>query len=166
MRFLCCGTVCRSCMTICCRRNPPHTAGPTQENVQSGRRGLHETSTMGTQGPVRPACRGSRHSRPRKRRHASLECRHAGAVQADRHYVLAGGRAAPLSHILLRGWGPWHRRWGWRSERWRRRMEERLAAMSPEEREKFKAEWQHSCGHGFGDAASRPSGPPPAPQAG
>ena len=71
-----------------------------------------------------------------------------------------------LSHILLRGWGPWHRRWGWRNERWRHRMEERLAAMTPEEREKFKAEWQHRCGHSFGEEAPRPSNAPPAPQAG
>ncbi len=71
-----------------------------------------------------------------------------------------------LSHILLRGWGPWHRRWGWRNEHWRRRMEERLAAMTPEEREKFKAQWQHWCGPGFGEEGSRPGNPPPTPQAG
>ncbi len=70
-----------------------------------------------------------------------------------------------LAHILLRGWGPWHRRWGWRSEHWRRRMEERLAAMTPEEREKFRAEWRHGCGHGFREEDPRPSNPPPAPQA-
>ncbi len=71
-----------------------------------------------------------------------------------------------LAHILLRGWGPWHRRWGWRNEHWRRRMEERLAAMTPEEREKFKAQWQHWCGPGFGEEGPRPGSPPPAPQAG
>ncbi len=48
-----------------------------------------------------------------------------------------------LSHLLLRGWGPppsWHR------EHWRQRFEEKLASMAPEEREKFKAEWQRRCG--------------------
>ncbi len=54
-----------------------------------------------------------------------------------------------LSHILLRGWGPWRHGNGWRRERWKRRFEEKLAAMTPEEREKFKAEWNHRCGHGW-----------------
>jgi hypothetical protein len=52
-----------------------------------------------------------------------------------------------LSHLLLRGWGPWRRGNGWRRERWRRRFEEKLAAMTPEEREKFKEEWRRRCGH-------------------
>ena len=52
-----------------------------------------------------------------------------------------------LSHILLRGWGRWRYSNGWRHERWRRKFEEKLAAMTPEEREKFKAEWEHHCGH-------------------
>ena len=51
-----------------------------------------------------------------------------------------------LSHILLRGWAPWRHSNGWRRERWKRRFEDRLAAMSPEEREKFKEEWKHRCG--------------------
>lgn len=49
-----------------------------------------------------------------------------------------------LSHILLRGWGgrySWHR-----SRSWKRRFEEKLAAMTPEEREKFKQEWRERCG--------------------
>ena len=50
-----------------------------------------------------------------------------------------------LSHILLRGWSP-GRHGGWRHDRWRHRMEERLAAMTPEERAKFRAEWGHGCG--------------------
>lgn len=49
-----------------------------------------------------------------------------------------------LSHILLRGWG--HRGHGWRGDRWRHRFEEKLAAMTPEEREKFKEEWRRRCG--------------------
>jgi hypothetical protein len=51
-----------------------------------------------------------------------------------------------LSHLLLRGWSPWRHGNGWRRDRWRKRFEERLAAMTPEEREKFHAEWQHRCG--------------------
>lgn len=51
-----------------------------------------------------------------------------------------------LSHILLRGWGRWRYGNGWRGERWKRRFEEKLAAMSPEEREKFKEEWRRRCG--------------------
>jgi hypothetical protein len=48
-----------------------------------------------------------------------------------------------LSHILLRGWSPWGHGSNWKHDRWRRRMEERLASMSPEERDKFRTEWQH-----------------------
>ena len=51
-----------------------------------------------------------------------------------------------LSHILLRGWGPWRHGNGWRRERWRHRFEEKLAAMTPEEREKFREEWRRRCG--------------------
>lgn len=50
-----------------------------------------------------------------------------------------------LSHILLRGWAPWRCRGGWRYGRWRQRFEEKLAAMTPEEREKFKQEWRKRC---------------------
>lgn len=51
-----------------------------------------------------------------------------------------------LSHLLLRGWSPWRHGNGWRHDRWRKRFEEKLAAMTPEEREKFRAEWRHRCG--------------------
>ena len=51
-----------------------------------------------------------------------------------------------LSHILLRGWGPWRHGNGWKGDRWRRRFEEKLAAMTPEEREKFRQEWKQRCG--------------------
>ena len=47
-----------------------------------------------------------------------------------------------LSHILLRGWGHGHHSHGWRRDRRKQRFEEKLAAMAPEEREKFKAEWR------------------------
>ncbi len=51
-----------------------------------------------------------------------------------------------LSHILLRGWGPWRYGNGWHRDRWRRRFEEKLAAMTPEDREKFRDEWRRRCG--------------------
>jgi hypothetical protein len=51
-----------------------------------------------------------------------------------------------LSHILLRGWGPWRHANGWRHDRWKHRFEEKLSAMSPEERDKFKEEWRRRCG--------------------
>jgi hypothetical protein len=40
-------------------------------------------------------------------------------------------------------------------------MEEKLAAMTPEEREKFKSEWRHRCGRTSGTDE-----PEAAPQAG
>lgn len=46
-----------------------------------------------------------------------------------------------LSHILFRGASPWRRGGGWDRKRWRRRFEEKLEAMTPEERERFKEEW-------------------------
>ena len=36
-----------------------------------------------------------------------------------------------LSHVLLRGWGRWRYSNGWRHDRWKRRFEEKLAAMTP-----------------------------------
>ena len=51
-----------------------------------------------------------------------------------------------LSHILLRGWGRWRYANGWRHDRWKHRLEEKLAAMTPEERETFKREWRRRCG--------------------
>jgi hypothetical protein len=50
-----------------------------------------------------------------------------------------------LSHILFRGGGPWRHGGGWRHERWRQRLDEKMAAMSPEERERFRAEWRTRC---------------------
>ena len=46
-----------------------------------------------------------------------------------------------LSHILFRGASPWRRGGGWDRERWRRRFEEKLQAMTPEERERFEQKW-------------------------
>ena len=50
-----------------------------------------------------------------------------------------------LSHILVRGW---HGEGGhWKSHRWKHKLEEKLAAMTPEEREKFKEDWRRRCGY-------------------
>ena len=48
-----------------------------------------------------------------------------------------------LSHILIRSWGGHH---GWKHDRWKHKLEEKLATMSPEEREKFKEEYRRRCG--------------------
>ncbi|MGZ4048880.1 MAG: hypothetical protein ACXVNN_05910 [Bacteroidia bacterium] len=53
-----------------------------------------------------------------------------------------------LSKILFGGFG---RRGGWHGGRhnaWRNKMREKWATMTPEEREKFKAEWKNRCGPG------------------
>jgi hypothetical protein len=49
-----------------------------------------------------------------------------------------------LSHILFRGWGrpSFHRT----HNGWKKRLEAKLAAMTPEEREKFQREWKERCG--------------------
>jgi hypothetical protein len=49
-----------------------------------------------------------------------------------------------LSHILFRGMG--HGYYGKRSHNWRKRFEEKLASMTPDEQEKFKREWKDRCG--------------------
>ncbi len=63
-----------------------------------------------------------------------------------------------LSHLLLRGWGG---RCGreWRHEHWRRRFEEKLAGMSPQEREAFRAEGEHWWGWCPGERRA-PEAPP------
>jgi len=53
-----------------------------------------------------------------------------------------------LSKILFRGMG-WHGQHQWKHNRWRERMQEKMNAMTPEEREKFRAQWSKRCG-GFG----------------
>jgi hypothetical protein len=63
-----------------------------------------------------------------------------------------------LAHILTRGGGRWHYSYGWRHERWRRKFEEKLAAMTPEEREKFREEWRHKCGPRWKEDEATPSG--------
>ena len=51
-----------------------------------------------------------------------------------------------LTQILFRGIGRWHdhRHYGGHV-RWKHKLEEKLASMSPEEREQFKAEWKRRC---------------------
>lgn len=61
-----------------------------------------------------------------------------------------------LSHILLRGWGPWRHANGWRRDRWTHRFEEKLSAMTPEERDKFKEEWRRRCGWSPDDTHDAP----------
>jgi len=53
-----------------------------------------------------------------------------------------------LSHILLRGWSPWRHVSGWKHDRWKNRLEAKMASMTPEEREKFKQDWKGYCGWG------------------
>jgi len=51
-----------------------------------------------------------------------------------------------LSKILFGGFG--HRgSWNGRGRnQWKKRMQEKLATMSPEDKEKFKQEWRRRCG--------------------
>ncbi|MBS1914834.1 MAG: hypothetical protein JST87_01085 [Bacteroidetes bacterium] len=51
-----------------------------------------------------------------------------------------------LSKILFGGFRGAH----WGREKWKAKMHERWEKMSPEDREKFKQEWQNRCGRGFG----------------
>ena len=56
-----------------------------------------------------------------------------------------------LSHLLFRG-GGLRMGGGWKRERMKMRFEEKLARMSPEEREQFRAQWKQRCGFDPGDA--------------
>lgn len=60
-----------------------------------------------------------------------------------------------LTHIFFRSGGCWH---GGHREHWRRRWEAKLASLSPEDREKLRAEWQRRCGYPQ-DTADPPTGP-------
>ncbi len=51
-----------------------------------------------------------------------------------------------LAHILFRSHGPWRHAGGWGHERWRKRFEDKLAAMPPEDRERIREEWRRRCG--------------------
>ena len=53
-----------------------------------------------------------------------------------------------LSKILF---GGFHGRGRWRgSAAWKEKMKQRFETMTPEEREKFKAEWKNRCGGRWG----------------
>ncbi|MGC4100180.1 hypothetical protein [Ferruginibacter sp.] len=53
-----------------------------------------------------------------------------------------------LSKILF---GGFHGRGGWRGSRaWKEKMKQRWDNMTPDEREKFKAEWKNRCGGRWG----------------
>ena len=53
-----------------------------------------------------------------------------------------------LTRILFGGWGRGGRAgdWGRRREIWRKKMESRLAHLTPEEQEKFRQKMRTSCG--------------------
>jgi len=53
-----------------------------------------------------------------------------------------------LSWIFLHSWRkPYshHGCWGYRSSYWKKKFEDKMSAMSPEDREKFKEEWKRHC---------------------
>lgn len=61
-----------------------------------------------------------------------------------------------LSKILFGGFG---RRGGWgggRGPQMRANMKEKWSKMTPEEREKFKAEWSNRCGRRWNNAEKKP----------
>ena len=51
-----------------------------------------------------------------------------------------------LSKILFGGFGGSRHRGGWRNKGKWMEMKDKFAGMTPEEREKFKAEWKDKCG--------------------
>ena len=52
-----------------------------------------------------------------------------------------------LSKILFGGFGRGGGPFAGRRHEWRQQMKEKWGAMTPEEREKFKAEWKNRCGN-------------------
>ncbi|HVZ42046.1 MAG TPA: hypothetical protein VHI13_22395 [Candidatus Kapabacteria bacterium] len=54
-----------------------------------------------------------------------------------------------LSRILLMGRGGPPQFSRMRHERWRRKFEERMASMSPEDRERMRRAWDERCGRDF-----------------
>jgi hypothetical protein len=71
-----------------------------------------------------------------------------------------------LSRILLLPVRAW---WGWRLEHrrrsgyFRKRFEEKLAQMTPEERERFRSQYANRCGNRWACKASREEARVPAP---
>lgn len=64
-----------------------------------------------------------------------------------------------LSHFLFHGWGRWRYSSGWRHHRWKHHLEERLAAMTPEEREKYREALRSKCGWTPGDKPEEGTAP-------
>ena len=52
-----------------------------------------------------------------------------------------------LSKILFGGFGGGRHGGGWRNKGKWMEMKDKFSQMTPEEREKFKAEWKNKCGH-------------------
>jgi len=65
-----------------------------------------------------------------------------------------------LSKILFHGFG-WRKN-HWRHHDWRKRMQERMNAMTPEERDRFRSQWKQRCGR-FG-SWDEPGEPAKAPE--
>jgi hypothetical protein len=66
-----------------------------------------------------------------------------------------------LSRILFSGFGRWgcrhHGCGGGRREHWKKKFEEKLASMTPEEREKFKQNYKKCCNWGPGEEGAKPA---------
>jgi Ca2+/H+ antiporter, TMEM165/GDT1 family len=54
-----------------------------------------------------------------------------------------------LSKILFGGFGGWQHKREHFKNRWRQRMQEKWANMTPEQKEKFKDAWKSRCGAGW-----------------
>jgi len=50
-----------------------------------------------------------------------------------------------LCKILFHGFG-WRGRHPWKHHQWRERMQKKMDEMTPEERARFKEQWQRRCG--------------------
>ena len=61
-----------------------------------------------------------------------------------------------LSKILFCGFGGGRHRTGWRNKGKWMEMKDKFAGMTPEEREKFKAEWKNRCGGRWGRHSFQP----------
>jgi hypothetical protein len=59
-------------------------------------------------------------------------------------YVQALGMLL-LARVLVGGWG--RHPGAWRHDRWRSRMREHYAHLTPEEREKMRSDWRRYCGY-------------------
>ena len=78
-----------------------------------------------------------------------------GAVMLLWNNVLAGvlnistitfGQALGILLLAKILFGGWRGGWGPNRHHWKNKMREKWSAMTPEEREKFKEQWQKRCG--------------------